>query len=154
MFQPIYTHIRTQLLTLTYLENVFQALPYIRTSQNLYEAFKSTIWDPAEVIQAWEVTNPASYEQLNTAGNAVDIEHTIQIQGFLTFDVDDPDTSSQQMQTWVDAIKLLFLQDNKLGKTVTNRSGLRLLSNESVFFFERLCHHCVFEFTATTTHSC
>jgi len=152
LLQSTIDYLIIALQTITDIENVFQVLPFAKTDAELHQYFEDSTNNDAR-IQAWEISNISSTENRENAGNVIEWQHIIQIQGFLSLDYDDPNGPAQQMQTWIDAIKLLFLNDNKLGKTVNSRGALRHLLNQPDLFYNRLCHHSVFELPVTTKHA-
>ncbi len=152
LIQAAIDYIKSKLLTITGIEHVFQCLPFIKDDKQLFEKYSSTI-NAQDVLQAWEVSNISSEELIANVGNVIAWNHTIHLQGFFSFNYDDPDASAAQMQVWVDAIKRLFLKDSRLGHTVNSRASLRHILSQPEIFMNRLCHRCVFELVVTTQHA-
>ncbi len=143
--QAAITYLISQLQTIPNIENVTQALPFVKDKSALLSEFQSDILGDAKNLQAWEVSNVAGAEAVNDSGNVFEWQDTYAIHGWLKF---NDEQATQQMQSWIDTIKVLFKRDKTLGKTVRSRGPLRLVANQPDWFYSTLCHHCEFQVTA------
>ncbi len=153
MIQNCLDYIKEHLQTIDGIENVFQQVPFVRTTPALHSSFGSDIVSDLltddESFQAWEVSNVSGQESLS-AGNVDTWTDTIHLHGWLKFSGDD---SSKQMQYWIDQIKSLFRTNTTLGKTVHRRGALRFLTNQPDWFYTILAHHCQFELAVELYYS-
>ena len=139
MISTTIDHIISRLETIPDLANVYTALPIPENRSDLLTYFD-------ENIQGWEVSNSRGSESLQTQ-NAGDWEDTIQIDGWYLY---KGPTTKTQMQTFVDAIKVLFKTDRKLGRAGQNRGPITLVFFQTDWFYEILTHHCRFELGVQT----
>jgi len=146
--QAVIDYISTKLQTIDGIDHVHQTLPYVQNKKELKEWFATFLTDIStpDNFQAWTVFNAQGIEVESDGGNIANWQDTISIHGFLKFDP-TPSVSGQQMQQWIDAIKPLFLNNQKLGGTVLSRGPLRLVSQQPDWFSNYLTHHAWFDMT-------
>jgi len=139
--QPALAYLKEQLLTINGIEHVYFALPFVKGISEIKMAFESSILSEKS-LHAVELTNISGEEHDDDSGNSLRWHDTLQIQFFLLF---DGDSSALCFQRWLDAFKTLLHDDQTLHQTVLSRQLLRLVKNEPVWFYDRLCHHAIYQ---------
>lgn len=127
-------YIINKLDTIPDLDNVYECLPLAGNRNDLLLYFDDN-------LQGWEVSNFSGSESFDIQ-NALLWSDVIRIDGWYLY---KDSTTRRQMQTFIQAIKVLFKNDLKLGNTVRSRGVLRLIFNQTDWFYEILTHHCRFE---------
>ncbi len=133
--QAVIEYVIERMNTIDGIDNVYECLPKAQNERDLHSYFTSQ-----DNVQGWVVENPRSAEQLEA--NIHEYKDILTIDGWYVY---NNSTTKQQMQTWVDAIKILFRGDGRLGKTVNGRSSMKMLLFQADFFYDVLCHHVRFE---------
>lgn len=129
----------SKLETISNLTNVYTALPVPENRSDLLTYFDAN-------VQGWEITNARGTEALDTQ-NAGEWDDVIRIDGWYIY---QGPTTKAQMETFVEAIKALFISDRRLGNTVQKRGPMTLVFNQTDWFYEILTHHCRFEVGITS----
>lgn len=136
MTQGAIDYIIQKLRTIEGIANVSECLPFVPNLKALQEYFQ-------QQIQAWEVSNIAGKHNADTQ-NVVQFTETLMIDGWLLY---KDAATKRQMQAIIDAIKVTFANDRKLGKHVIEVKTFQLIFNQADWFFETVfMHHCRFQF--------